>query len=163
MNSLVGVYESHENAIAALYELQKSGYPINPLSIVGKAELVGSHVHVKTNENIEQRELGIATIAGIALGILTGIGIFVIPGFGLLYGAGALVGAFAGTETGFITGGLVAILAKVLGIDEANAIKYEKHLKEGNFLLFAPGDAKQIELAQHILHTQGLSLELDTN
>ena len=163
MNLLIGVYESNENAIAALYKLQQSGYPVARLSVVGKAELVGSHIHVKSNENMELLEIGIGTFAGLALGILTGGGIFAIPGFGLLYGAGALVGAFAGAETGFIGGGIVAILTKMLGIDEANALKYEKHLNDGNFLLFASGKVKQIELAKHILHTQELSLELDTN
>jgi hypothetical protein len=163
MKSLIGVYKSHGDAISALYELQKSGYPIKPLTIVGKADIIGSHIHMKENDKLEKGAISIGIIAGIALGILTGVGIFAIPGFGLLYGAGALVGAFAGIETGFMTGGIVAILTQVMGIDENIAIKYEKHLNEGNFLLFAPGDKKQVELAKHLLHTQGLSLELDTH
>jgi hypothetical protein len=163
MNSLIGVYESNKDAISALYKLQKSGYPIGPLSIVGKVDGTGAGIHVKANENVEKAELSIASVCGLALGILTGIGIFVIPGFGLLFGAGALVGGFAGLETGFIAGGMAAILTKVMGIDELRATKYEKHLNEGNFLLFAPGDEKQINLAKHLLHNQGLSLELNTN
>ena len=161
MNSLIGVYESNENAISALYKLQKAGYPIAPLSIIGKADLVGGHIHVKANENIEKGEVSIGAVAGMALGVLTGVGIFVIPGFGLLFGAGALIGAFSGLETGFIAGGIVAILTKLMGIDESRATRYEKHLNEGNFLLFAPGDEKQINLAKHLLHTQGLFLELN--
>src|ERR1700722_10538677 len=101
MKSVIGVYKSHENAIAALYQLQKSGYPTGALSIVGKADLAGGHVHVKANDNVEKSEISIGIIAGIALGVLTGVGIFAIPGFGFLYGAGALVGVMAGIETGF--------------------------------------------------------------
>ena len=163
MKSLIGVYESYENAIAALYHLQKYKYPIDPISIVGKANLPGSHIRVEPNDNIEKGEITISTVAGMAIGILTGVGIFAIPGFGLLFGAGALVGGLAGLETGFFTGGIVAVITNMFGTDEANAVKYEKHLNEGNFLLFAPGNTKQIELARHLLHTQGLSLQLDTN
>jgi uncharacterized membrane protein len=161
--SLIGVYKSNQDAISALYELQKHHYPIDPLSIVAKADIKGSHIHVKANDNVEKGEVSIGIVAGAALGILTGIGVFAIPGFGLLFGAGALVGAFAGVETGFLTGGIVALLTDTMGIDKKDAMRYEKHLNEGNFLLFAPGDKKQIELAKHVLHTQGLSLELDTN
>jgi hypothetical protein len=161
MRSLIGVYKSHEDAVTALYELQKSGYPIKPLTIVGKADMTGSHIHVEANDNVQKAEVTIGAVAGAVLGIMTGAGIFAIPGFGLLFGAGALLGTFAGMDVGFMAGGVVAIFTQAMGIDESNAIKYERRLNEGNFLLFAPGDKKQIELAKSLLHTQGLSLELD--
>jgi hypothetical protein len=47
-----------------------------------------------------------------------------------------------------------------MGINEANAIKYENHLNEGKFLVFVDGDDKEIEQAKQVLHTQGLALEL---
>ena len=92
-------------------------------------------------------------------GQLTGVGVFAIPGFGFLFGAGAVVGAFAGVDAGIIAGGLTAIFTR-MGINEANAIKYENHLNEGKFLVFVDGDDKEIEQAKQVLHTQGLALEL---
>jgi hypothetical protein len=163
MRSLIGVYKSYQDAISALYELQKSGYSIKPLTIVGKADIPASHIHVTPNEKVEKAEISVGLVAGSVLGLLTGVGIFAIPGFGLLFSAGALLSTFAGMDLGFMTGGLAAIFTKAMGIDESNAIKYEKHLNEGNFLLFAPGDKKQVELAKRLLHTQGISLELNTN
>jgi hypothetical protein len=49
-----------------------------------------------------------------------------IPGVGMLYGAGALVGAIAGFDVGIIGGGLVAILANI-GIGEKEAHHYQNY------------------------------------
>ena len=130
----VGVYESHEKAVAALQDLQKSGYPVNQLSVIGKADLVDNHIHVKTNDNVEKAEV-VGVVGGAVLGMLAGVGIFAIPGLGFLYGAGALVGAMMGAEGGIIAGGLAAIFTS-LGVNEAVALKYEKHLNEGKIHRF---------------------------
>jgi len=159
MKSIVGVYETHDKALAALQELKKSGYPDSLLSIVGKADLIDNHIHIKSSNTVEKAEASIGVVAGAILGVLTGVGIFVIPGFGFLYGAGALIGAFAGVDVGLIAGGITAIFTSA-GIDAANASKYEKRLIEGKFLVFADGDEAKLEQAHQTLHTQGLALEL---
>ena len=159
MKSIVGVYESHDKALAAVQELKKSGYPDRLLSVVGKADLIDKHLHIKSNNAIEKTEASIGVVAGTILGVLTGVGIFAIPGFGFLFGAGALVGAFAGADLGIIAGGITAILTSA-GVDEVNAVKYEKHLNEGKFLVFADGDDAQLKQAHQMLHTQGQTLEL---
>jgi hypothetical protein len=126
---------------------------------VGKADLIDNHIHIKSSNTVEKAEASIGVVAGAILGILTGVGIFVIPGFGFLYGAGALIGAFAGVDVGLIAGGMTAIFTSA-GIDEVNASKYEKHLNEGKFLVFADGDEAQLEQAHQTLHTHGQALEL---
>ena len=159
MKTVVGVYESHDKAIIALQELKKTGFTADKLSLVGKADLVDNHINIKANNAVEKTEASIGVVAGAILGILTGVGVFAIPGFGFLFGAGAVVGAFAGVDAGIIAGGLTAIFTR-MGINEANAIKYENHLIEGKFLVFVDGDDKEIEQAKQVLHTQGLALEL---
>ena len=162
MKAAIGVYESHDQAIEALAELKKSGFPTEKLTIIGKADLIDNHIHVKSGDTTAKAEASIGVVTGTVLGILTGVGIFAIPGLGFLFGAGALVGAFAGLDIGLIAGGLAAIFT-TMGIDEVKARKYEKHLNEGKFLIFAQGDEKQIQHAKEVIHTQGLSLELDTH
>jgi hypothetical protein len=159
MKAAIGVYESHEKAVAALQDLQKAGYPVNQLSIIGKADLVDNHIHVKTNDNVEKAEVSLGVVGGAILGVLAGVGIFAIPGLGFLYGAGALVGAMMGAEGGIIAGGVAAILTG-MGMNEAVALKYEKHLNEGKFIIFAQGDEGEIKHAKEVLHTQGYSIEL---
>jgi uncharacterized membrane protein len=162
MKSTIGVYDTHEKAESALKELKDSGFPAKHLSIIGKANLRNNHVHINSNNNIEEAEVSIGVVAGSVLGLLTGIGVFVIPGLGFLYGAGALIGAFAGFDFGVIAGGFVSVLTGI-GITEANAIIFEKHLNEGKFIVFAQGNDEQIAHAEKVMHTQGLSLELYNN
>ncbi len=162
MKAIIGVYESHTKALEAVNALKQAGYAADKLSIIGKADLINDHIHVVSNKTPEKVEMSIGVLTGTVLGVLTGVGVFAIPGLGFLFGAGALVGAFAGLDLGIIGGGLVAILTNA-GIDEANAIKYEKHLNEGNFIVFAQGDEKQIKHAHEVLHNQNLHLELAEN
>jgi len=162
MKTIVGVYESHDNAVKAVQALEKAGYPVKQVSLISKAELVNNHIHVKSNHKVETAEVSAGVAAGAVIGILTGVGIFAIPGLGFLFGAGALVGAFAGLDFGLIGGGLLAIFTN-MGIDQAIASKYEKHLNEGKFLVFVQGKDTEVKHAHEVLHTLNLQLELDTH
>jgi hypothetical protein len=164
MKTIVGVYESHDSAVKAVQALQTAGYPVKQVSLISKAELVNNHIHVKSSNTVETAEVSAGVAAGAVIGILTGVGIFAIPGLGFLFGAGALVGAFAGLDLGLIGGGLLAILTNI-GIDKSVAAKYEKHLNEGKFLVFVQGgeDQSEVKRAHEILHTLNLQLELDTH
>lgn len=162
MKTIVGVYGTHEKAIAALQKLQQSGYPTNLLSIVGKANLTDNHVFVnRVKDEVEEAEISIGAVAGTVIGILTGVGIFAIPGLGLIYGAGAFLGAITGLWGGIVTGGFAVILTTKLGINEEAAQRYEQHIKEGRVMVFAQGNDEQIEKAQKVLQAQGSSIELN--
>ena len=95
--------------------------------------------------------LGVGTTVGAALGVLTGAGVFLIPGLGFLYGAGALVGAIAGLDLGLIGGGLASVLTN-LGVDDEEE-KYHKQLEEGKFLLIAEGEQEEINRAKRLLQS----------
>ena len=72
----------------------------------------------------------------------------------------AVVGAAGGLELGVVGGGLMAVLAH-LGIKKADVIKYEESLHAGNFLVVVQGDEKEVNEAEHILHTEGTHLHLN--
>jgi hypothetical protein len=162
MNTIVGVYESHDAAVGAVKALENAGYAAKNVSLISKAELINDHIHVKSEHTAEKAEMGVGLAAGSVIGILTGIGIFAIPGLGFLYGAGALVGAIAGLEVGAIGGGVISILTSI-GVDRALASKYEKHLNEGKYLVFVQGTDQEVKHAHEVLHTLDLQLELDTH
>jgi uncharacterized membrane protein len=162
MKAVAGVYDTHEKAVQAVSGLKQSGFSTRQVSIVGKADLVNNHIHVKSSDTAEKVEVSVGVVAGAALGILTGVGIFAIPGLGFLYGAGALVGAFAGFDFGLMAGGLTAALTHI-GMDKVSVEKYEKHLNEGKFIVFIQGNDKDLEKAQKLLHTENLHVELDSN
>jgi hypothetical protein len=161
MKSLIGVYESHDKAVTALQELQKSGYPIEFLSIIGKAELVNDHLYIKSKDAVEKAELSIGAVAGTIIGILSGVGLLAIPGFGILYGAGAFFGAITGLWGGIVTGGFALILTTHWGIDKITANRYELHIKGGNFMVVAQGNEEQLTKAYEVLHKYGQVIELN--
>ncbi|MEO6901599.1 MAG: hypothetical protein ABI315_00420 [Bacteroidia bacterium] len=156
MKSTVAVYNSHEKALNAIKALGKDHFPMKHISLIGKAELKDDHVHVKSDD---KASTVVPVAVGSVIGLLTGLGIFAIPGLGFLYGAGALVGAIAGFDFGLI-GGMAVELTK-LGFKKDTGIKLEEHIKKGKFLLIAQGTEEEIQTAKKILHTDGTHLELD--
>ncbi len=156
MKAAVAVYDSHEIAFNAVKVLDKEHFPLKHISLIGKAELINDHLHVRSNDVVSV----VAPVAiGSIVGLLTGIGIFAIPGLGFLYGAGALIGVFGGLDFGLM-GGIVIALTK-LGFKEDSGVKFEEHIKKGKFLLVVQGNEEEIERAKKILHTEGTNLEID--
>jgi hypothetical protein len=160
MKSLIGVYASQVEAVKAVESLKSAGYAPKQISLITKADIIDNHIHVKSSNTAEKAEMSIGTTAGAVIGVLTGVGVFAIPGLGFLFGAGAIVGLIAGLDFGIIGSGVAAILTS-MGVDEVNWVKYERHLNEGKFLVFIQGNESEVEKAAKVLHTLGSHLELD--
>lgn len=158
MDSQVAIYDSQQKAIKAIKALHKFGFPLNQISLVAKAEIIDDDLHMMSLDTVENAPVLIGTGAGSIAGLLTGIGLFLIPGFGFLYGAGALVGLIAGFDFGLIAGGITSILLR-LGINEDLVVRYEEHLRLGMFMLVIHGSLEDIKKAEKILHTEGTHLE----
>ena len=162
MKSAIGVYDTHEKAIAAIEELKAANYPIRHLSILGKADkevVADEKAHIISENPIRPAALGVGVTLGLALGILTGAGVFLIPGFGFLFGAGAVAGAVAGLDAGLIGGGIATVLA-TLGVGDDVAKRYQADLNAGKFLLVAQGSDEEITNAKNLLDTHGTHQQL---
>ena len=96
MNTTVGVYDTHEKTIEVIKELSRAGFPVQKVSLIGKAVLINDLMYVKNNRWIKNASVIIRAILGSILGILTGMKLFAIHGLGFLFGASALLGALAG-------------------------------------------------------------------
>jgi len=160
MKSQVAIYDTHQKAIDALERLKNAEFPMEKTSLLGQAEIIDDHVHVKSMDDIKIKTTALGVIATSTLGLLTGLGIFAIPGLGFIYGAGALVGAIAGAEIGIVGTGLFSILTTI-GFPKDSVVKYEQHIVEGKFLVIINGTLEEIEKAEHILHTEGTHLEIE--
>ncbi len=160
MEATVGVYDSYEKAIKAIEKIKIGGFPEKQISLVSKAEIKNDQMHVKSHEGVEIAELSIGVAVGPVLGILTGVGLFAIPGFGFIFGAGAIVGALAGFDIGLIGAGVLSFLTFV-GVELKHHDKYQDQLKAGNFLLIAHGTPKEVQIAYEILKTHGNHIELN--
>src|SRR5438045_2166861 len=111
MTTTVGVYETHEQAMDAIKILKDNGIPTTQLSIIGKAEVTHEHENLGELETKAGKGVGAGILVGSTIGVLTGVGVFAIPGLGFLFGAGALVGAIAGLDFGLIGGGIFGALS----------------------------------------------------
>ena len=91
-NSVVAVFESHDQAEDAIRELQKDGFDMKKLSIVGKDYHTEEHVvgyYTTGDRMLYWGKLG--AFWGGFWGLLFGSAFFWVPGIGPLLVAGPLV------------------------------------------------------------------------
>jgi uncharacterized membrane protein len=156
-NSVVAIYETHSQAEEAVKELQKSGFDMKKMSIVGKDYHTDEHVVGYYNTGDRMKYWGkLGAFWGGLWGMLFGAAFFVIPGIGPILVAGPLVAWIVGAlEGAVVVGGLSALGAGLysIGIPKNSVLKYELALKSDKFLLLAHGTADEVAKARDIIQT----------
>jgi len=156
-NAVVAIYYTHTDAEAAVKELQKAGYDMRKLSIVGKDYHTEEHVTGYYSTGDRMRYWGkLGAFWGGIWGLLFGSAFFLIPGLGPMLAAGPIVAWIVGAlEGAVVTGGVTAIGAGLysIGIPKDSILKYETALKTEKFLLIAHGSPAEATKAQQILRT----------
>jgi len=154
-NSVVAIFNIHTEAEAAVKELQKAGYDMKKLSIVGKDYHSEEHVVGYYNTGDRVKYWGkLGAFWGGLWGFLFGSALFFIPGIGPIVVGGPLVAWIIGAlEGAVIIGGFSAIGAALygIGIPKDSVLKYETSLKSNKFLLVAHGTGIEVEKAKAIL------------
>jgi uncharacterized membrane protein len=154
-NAVVAVYNTHEEAEKAVRELQRSGFDMHKLSIVGKdyhteEDVVG---YYSTGDRMKSWGKTGAFWGGL-WGMLFGSAFFLMPGFGPLLAAGPLVGWIVGAlEGAAVIGGLSALGAGLfsIGIPKDSVIQYETQIKAGKFIVIAHGSPNEVKDAKSTL------------
>ncbi len=154
-NSAVGLFGNHEDAENAVKELEKSGYDMKKLSVIGKDYHSEENVVGYYNTGDRMATWGkFGLFWGWVWGILFGSAFFLIPGIGPVMVGGPLVSWILGAlEMAVITGGLTALggaLASI-GIPEDSVLRYETALKANKFILIVHGSVQEVEKARGIL------------
>lgn len=162
MKTSIAVFNSHQKAIDSIVLLKENNFPLKKVSLIGKAEIVDDKIHVRSSEPIIDSPAIAGTILGTTIGLLTGIGLFAIPGLGFLFGAGAIIGAIGGFDLGLVAGGVGTILLQ-LGVKNDYAIKYNEQIKNGKFLLIVNGTEEEIDQAKTILKDVHISYDVHEN
>jgi hypothetical protein len=156
---VVATYKSHDEAAAAIKELQQLGFDLNKLSIVGRDYLTEEHVVGYYHAGDRVKFWGkMGALWGGLFGFFVGSGFLLIPGIGPLLVAGPLVGMIVGAlEGGLVVGGLSALGAGLysLGIHKNSITKYETALKSGKYVVIAHGSAEEIAHAREIVSRTG--------
>jgi hypothetical protein len=156
-NAVVAVYNNHAEAEDAVQQLQRSGFDMKKLSIVGKDYHTDEHVVGYYNTGDRMKYWGkMGAFWGGIWGWLFGAAFFMIPGLGPILVAGPLVGwIIAALEGAVVVGGLSAVGAGIysIGIPKDSILKYEEAIKSDKFLLLAHGTGSEVAKARDILQT----------
>ncbi|MGA2730494.1 MAG: general stress protein [Terracidiphilus sp.] len=154
-NSVVAIYDTHEQAEHAIKELQQGGVDMKSLSIAARDTHTDEHVVGYYNAGDRMKYWGkIGAFWGGFWGLLFGSAMFAIPGLGPILVAGPLVAwIIAGLEGAAVVGGVSAVGAGLvsIGIPKDSVVKYDVALKTDKFLLVVHGTPDDIDKAKDII------------
>ncbi len=160
----VHVFSSHFEAEKAIHTLQRSGFDITKLSIIGRGYETEEHPIGFYTAKDKIRAYGTyGAFWGGIWGMLVGPAIFLIPGIGLLPMVGPIVSVIVGAlEGAIIVGGMSALGVGLLnmGIPRDQIIKYEMALRFDKYLLIVHGDTNEIARANSVLNAVELQSRL---
>ena len=61
MKAFIGIYDTHENAAAAIKQLQNTSYPTKQLTIIGQGEIVDGQARIESRSSLAEKEIGIGS------------------------------------------------------------------------------------------------------
>jgi len=157
----VAIYDSHAKAETAVKALQRAGFDMKRISIIGRDYHTEQHVIGFLNAGDRAKIYGkFGAFWGGLMGVLFGSAMLFVPVLGHVIVLGPLAAAvFGGLEGAVLVGGLSALAGALmsLGIPKNSVLRYETALKADNFMLVVHGDAQEIERARGLLKASGLS------
>jgi uncharacterized membrane protein len=154
-SATIAIYDTHEQADAAVKALQKSGFDLRRLSIVGKDFRTEEHAlgYYNTGDRVRFWGRTGAFWGGLA-GILFSSAFLIIPVVGHVIILGPLVASLiGGLEGAAVAGGTSALFAALvgLGIPKDSVVQYENEVKAGRFLVLAQGTTEEVARARETL------------
>jgi hypothetical protein len=137
------VFNTHTEAESAIQQLNRSGFDVKKLSLVGKGYHSEEHPlgFYTTGDRIKAWG-GTGAFWGGIWGLLMAPAVFFLPGLGLVAMAGPVVTALIGAlEGAMVVGGLSALGAALtqIGVPKDQVIKYETALKVDKYVLMVHG------------------------
>ncbi|MGA3172726.1 MAG: general stress protein [Chthoniobacteraceae bacterium] len=154
-NSVIAIYDTHEQAEHAVKELQQAGIDMKSLSIAARNTHTDEHVVGYYNIGDRMKYWGkVGAFWGGFWGLLFGSALFAIPGLGPILVAGPLVAwIIAGLEGAAVVGGVSAVGAGLvsIGIPKDSVLKYDVALKTDKFLLIVHAAPEEVARAKEII------------
>jgi hypothetical protein len=140
MKTLVGLFDSYEDATRAVEVLQEQGVDKHAIGIVAREDLLRKQFSGRQHAVVEDAGAGAlsgATVGGI-LGALVGLGTLAIPGIGTVLAVGTLAAAIgtatAGVGVGAAAGGLIGALVGA-GVPKEDVLFYTEGMRRGGVLV----------------------------
>ena len=157
----VAVYDIHTQAETAVKALQRAGFDMKKISIIGRDYHTEEHVVGLLNAGDRAKIFGkLGAFWGGLMGVLFGSALMFIPVVGHVIILGPLAATiFGGLQGAVVVGGISALAGALMavGIPKDSVLRYETALKADKFMLVVHGDAQEIKRAHGLLKTSGLS------
>ncbi len=157
----VAVYDLHTQAETAVKALQRAGFDMKKISIIGRDYHTDEHVVGFLNAGDRAKVFGkLGAFWGGLMGVLFGSALMFVPVVGHVIVLGPLAAAvFGGLEGAVLVGGISALAGALMaiGIPRDSVLRYETALKADKFMLVVHGDAQTIMRARELLKNSGLS------
>ena len=154
-NSSFYLFNTHVEAEEAIQSLNRSGFDVKKLSLVGKGYHTEEHpLGFYTAGDRIKTWGGTGAFWGGIWGLLLGPALFFLPGLGLMAMAGPVVTALVSTlEGAVVVGGLSALGAALtqIGVPKDQVIKYETALKVDKYILMVHGNEEEKAKARAVL------------
>jgi uncharacterized protein (TIGR02271 family) len=137
MGTVVGLFETRDQAVKAVESLKQAGFSTQDVSIVMRDKATSAEVadEAGVSDGAAAGALGGGLLGGIA-GLVLGAGALMIPGIGPIVAAGPIAAALTGTALGAAAGGIVGALTEA-GIPEDEVEHYQSGVERGGVLLTA--------------------------
>jgi uncharacterized membrane protein len=157
----VALYDQHTQAENAVKALQRAGFDMKKISIIGKDYESEEHVIGFLNAGDRAKILGkYGAFWGGLMGVLFGSALMFIPILGHIVILGPLAATlFSGLQGAVVVGGVSALAGALMsiGIPKDSVLRYETALRANKYLLMLHGDNQEISRAQEVLKTSWLS------
>ncbi|MFD1122974.1 general stress protein [Methylophilus flavus] len=151
----VGVFANHDNAETAVKDLERAGYNMKKLSIIGRGYHSEENVVGYYNVGARMAHWGKNGLFwGWVWGVVFGSAFFFIPGIGPVIAGGPIVSWLLGAlESAAIVGGLSTLGGALagIGIPKDSVLMYETAIKTDKFVLLLHGKYEDAEKAKSIL------------
>lgn len=149
------VFDTHLQAEQAIHALNKAGFDIKKLSLIGKGYHSEEHALGFYTSGDRIKAWGSAgAFWGGMWGLLLAPAVFLLPGLGLVALAGPVVAALVGAlEGAAVIGGVSALGAALtqIGVAQDEVIKFEAALKVDKYVLMVHGTEAEVSRAREVL------------
>ncbi len=163
MKTVVGLFDTFPHAQNAAEALENAGILRDDISVVANNQS-GHYDQYASSDSTAAAASDTALAAGAGAttggvvggitGLLMGVGLFMIPGFGPIAAAGWLVSALTGAGIGAVAGGMIGALTNV-GVPHADAVTFNEGVKRGGTLLAIKAEDSEADEIARILSDHG--------
>jgi uncharacterized membrane protein len=154
------VYDTHAEAESAVKLLQRAGFDMKKISIVGRDYHTEEQVLGYFNSGERIKFFGkLGAFWGGLAGLLLGSALLFVPVLGHIVVLGPLAATLLGGLEGAVLGGGAGALGgalSALGVPDDSVLRFETAVKADKFLLVVHGDAQEIKRAHELLTGAGL-------